>query len=95
MDPLPIEVSRKTIVLASTTIAVSLVVLSTVTFNLFLAGLRARERDLLLDEIQDVQSGFAERWMRERHGILRRHVPWAAWLPVWSTRSAIRFMPCG
>ena len=56
MDPLPIEVSRKTIVLTSTTIAVSLVVLSTVAFNLFLAGLHARERDLLLDEIQDVRT---------------------------------------
>ncbi len=56
MDPLPIEVSRTTIVLTSTTIAVSLVVLSTVAFDLFLAGLHARERDLLLDEIQDVRT---------------------------------------
>jgi two-component system, NtrC family, sensor histidine kinase HydH len=56
MDPLPIEVSRRTVALASTTIALSLIVLSTVAFNLFLAELHARERGLLLDEIQDART---------------------------------------
>jgi two-component system, NtrC family, sensor histidine kinase HydH len=56
MDLLPIEVSRKTFVLATTTIAVALVVLSAVTLDLLLADFRSRQRDLLLDEIKGVRT---------------------------------------
>ncbi len=56
MDPSPIEVSRKTCHLASGMIVVALVVLSAVTLDLFLAYLRSRQRDLLLDELQEVRA---------------------------------------
>jgi two-component system, NtrC family, sensor histidine kinase HydH len=56
MALLPIEVSRKTVALAAATIAVALVALSTATLALFLADLRSRERERLLDEIQDIRS---------------------------------------
>jgi hypothetical protein len=72
MDLLPIEVSRKTFVLATATIAVALVVLSAVTLDLFLADFRSRQRDLLLDEIQEVRAqavrtaGYIEQFLESR-----------------------------
>ncbi|TVS19909.1 MAG: sensor histidine kinase [Planctomycetaceae bacterium] len=67
MDFLPSEVSRKSVVLACTTIAVGLVVLSTVTLTLFLAGLRSEQHDRLLDEIQEMRTQAARTARRIEH----------------------------
>jgi two-component system, NtrC family, sensor histidine kinase HydH len=56
MDPLPIEISRKTFLLATAAIAVALVALPWVVFELFLVDLRSRERELLLDEIRNART---------------------------------------